>query len=190
VYRIRVLRGPSAAQWNKWGRKIIPFAVPAFLLDILLINWEIVPNFVDVYAPFALIATFAFFTVPLFMFAFQQRWELRNGYCTVQKEEIKLNAARASFAFVDDQTGIILARCDQLPITGEGLNDLRLVAHRTGLQSENLLDVSLPKYRWKITSTTFDWSDVTRPLYQDYLSRDSAPDAVETLQRIVPISNQ
>lgn len=188
VFRVRMIRGISAAKWKKWGLKIIPYAIPAFLLNILLINWDSLPKFV--YNHFEIFFTFTvlFFMVPLFMFAFRQKLELRNGYCTLPYDAIRFKAALESFVFVDDQSGVILARCDQLPTSGEGLSELRTYARTINFDEALVVDVEIPKYRWKITTTSFDWSNVSRPLYLDFLSKDSTQSAVETLQQIKPIN--
>jgi len=188
LLRVRLIRGISAAKWKQWGLKTVPYAIPAFLFNILLINWDSLPKYL--YDNFAIIftSTVLFFMLPLFMFAFRQKLELRNGYCTLPYDAIKFKAALASFVFVDDQSGVILARCDQLPTSGEGLNELRTYARTINFDEARVVDVEIPKYRWKITKTSFDWSNVSRPLYLDFLSKDSTQSSVETLRQIKPIN--
>jgi hypothetical protein len=188
LFRVRLIRGISAAKWKQWGLKTVPYAIPAFLLNILLINWDSLPKYF--YDNFAIIfaSTVLFFMLPLFMFAFRQKLELRNGYCTLPYDAIKFKVALASFVFVDDQSGVILARCDQLPTTGEGLNELRAYARSINFDDVRVVDVAIPKYRWEITTTSFDWTAVSRPLYLDFLVKDSTLSAVETLRQIKPIN--
>lgn len=191
IRRIKLLSGVSAATWTRIYRSMYPYWFPTGVLWVTFIAWDLdvwITDFAYEHAVAGFLVTFALFAGPMFAAEVQVRRELLKGYCTTRPLNIEFKSALSSFAYVDEQTGIVLARCDQLPSTGEGLIELKDFARREFDDTTVEIPVSLPNYRWTIVSPSFDWQRVSRPLYYDYLAVDSEPSAVETLQKMEPIN--
>jgi hypothetical protein len=172
---------------------MFPFWLPTAILWVMLVGWDLnlwLTDFAYEFAflGFALIAIV--FSLPIIAAETRVRRELLRGYCTTRPLHIEFNVALSSFAYVDEITGIVLARCDQIPVNGEGLIGLKETVRQPSLNATTTSLIHLPRYNWKILSPTFDWELVSRPLYLDYLSKKSVMGAVESLKRIRPVSEE
>lgn len=192
VFFIKRLPGVSAAKWTMVYRAMFPFWLPTALILVILIGWDFnfwLTDFVYEHAIELIVGISAVFLFPIVAAGIRIRRELLEGYCTTRPLFIEFKSALSSFVYVDEVTGVVLARCDQLPANGEGLVELKEIAREMRTKSADYRLVQLPKYRWSIVAPTFDWEKVSRPLYVDHLSPKSSREEVRFLKKVIPISS-
>jgi hypothetical protein len=192
VFFIKQLPGVSAAKWTMSYRALFPFWLPTALILVILIGWDLnfwLTDFVYAHAIEFIIGLSIAFLFPIFAAEIRIRRELLEGYCTTRPLFIEFKSALSSFVYVDEATGVVLARCDQLPANGEGLVALKAIAREMRTKSAEYRLVQLPRYRWSIVAPTFDWEKVSRPLYVDQLSPKSSRESVHFLKKVTPISS-
>lgn len=184
---VRLLPGPSAYRLQRMASNslyVYPIAVVAWL-GLLLQTWiPPLSDWVYKHAVEGVLVIASAYILVVVAFRIRLGLEIMNGYLTTNPAAIRFQIARESFVFVDEKSGIALARGNQIPVSGEGLARLKAQIRSEAPREEELFLVELPRYKLRVANPFFNWDDLSEPLYVKYLSKDSPQFGVDGLREI------